>query len=92
MSVCGFGIGSSLILKMAIDNIVRKNNLIADVNPMDVMSVTDGMADVIFTSNEIAGQMRDRVSCPIIVIQNFMDEQEIENNALTVLKQLSEAV
>ena len=62
---------------MAMDNVISKHNIIADVEPMDITSITDGVADLVLTSNEISKQIEDKVSCPTIVIRNFMDEQEI---------------
>ena len=90
VSVCGFGIGSSLILKMAMDNVIGKHNIAADVEPMDITSVTDGVADLVLTSHEIGQQIADKVSCPIVAIHNFMDEQEIETAIIPVLQTLLE--
>ena len=88
VSVCGFGIGSSLILKMAMDNVIGRHDIAADVEPMDITSVTEGVADLVLTSHEIATQINEKVSCPIVTINNFMDEQEIENATIPVLKTL----
>ena len=91
VSVCGFGIGSSLILKMAMDNVVNRHSIAADVEPMDITSVTEGVADLILTSREIGRQVEGKVSCPVVTINNFMDEQEIEHLTLPVLQTLSGA-
>ena len=90
VSVCGFGIGSSLILKMAMDNVAGKHNIAADVEPMDITSVTEGVADLVLTSREIGKQIDDKISCPVVAINNFMDEQEIESATVPVLQTLIE--
>ncbi|WP_087017639.1 PTS sugar transporter subunit IIB [Thaumasiovibrio subtropicus] len=88
VSVCGFGVGSSLILKMTIDKVVKAHGIDAEVNPVDVTSVSDGIADLVFTSNEIGGQMRDKVTCPVIVIDNFMDDKEVAAKGLDVIQEI----
>lgn len=92
VAVCGFGIGSSLILKMTMDNILSKHNITADVEPTDITSVTEGMADLVLTSCELGKQIEEKVSCPVVPVRNFMDEQEIENAILPIVHTLSETV
>jgi len=88
MTVCGFGIGSSLILKMNLDDVMSKNNIDVETFTNDVTSVASGMSDLIFTSNEIADQVKEKVTCPVIVIENFMNKCEIEEKGLSVIKNL----
>lgn len=88
MSVCGFGIGSSLILKMKIDEVLKAENIDAETSPQDITSATSGSADIIFTSNELYPQIKDKVSCPIIAINNFMDTKEISEKGLPVIREL----
>ena len=88
MTVCGFGIGSSLILKMNVDDVLEKVGIEAETFSNDVTSVGDGMADLIFTSNEIGDQIIERVSCEVIVVNNFMDKTEIEEKGIPVIKKL----
>jgi PTS system ascorbate-specific IIB component len=47
------------------------------------------MSDLIFTSNEMAGQIKEKVTCPVIVIENFMNKSEIEEKGLSVIKKLT---
>jgi len=88
MTVCGFGIGSSLILKMNLDDVMSKHNIDVETFTNDVTSVACGMCDLIFTSNEIADQVKEKVTCPVIVIENFMNKCEIEEKGLSAIKKL----
>ncbi|HSQ89709.1 PTS sugar transporter subunit IIB [Romboutsia sp.] len=88
MAVCGFGIGSSLILKMNLDDVMSKYNIDVETFTNDVTSVASGMADLIFTSNEIADQVKEKVTCPVVVIENFMNKSEIEEKGLSAIKEL----
>ena len=46
MTVCGFGIGSSLILKMTVDSVLETNGIHANTEPHAVTSVTDQGVDL----------------------------------------------
>ena len=91
MTVCGFGIGSSLILKMNLDDVLAKNNIDVEVFASDVTSVSDNMADVIFTSSEMAEQIKEKVKCEVIEIKNFMDKKEIEEKGIERVRELINA-
>ena len=89
MTVCGFGIGSSLILKMTVDSVLEKNCIHANKEPHDVTSVTDQGVDLLLVSNELYPQVKDKVSCPILIIENFVDEAEVEEKLLPKVKELA---
>lgn len=83
--VCGFGCGSSLMLRMAVDDILKKNNLTADTFTGDVGTCLSNPCDVIFISRELAERIVDRASVPVIIIENFMDSNEVEEKVLTYM-------
>lgn len=88
MVVCGFGIGSSMILKMKIDDLVKANELQANVFTADIGTAAGTPCDVIFTSNEFADSLKDKVKVPAVIIKNFISKKEIEENGLLVLQEL----
>ena len=88
MTVCGFGIGSSLILKMTVDTVLEKNGISVNTEPHDVTSVTDQGVDLLLVSNELYPQVKDKVSCPILIIDNFVDEAEVAGKLLPKIKEL----
>lgn len=88
MAVCGFGVGSSMILKMKIEEVVKNNGLDANVFTADIGTAAGTPCDVIFTSNELADTLRRQVKVPIIAITNFINKNEIEEKGLPVLRQL----
>ncbi len=81
-AVCGFGVGSSTLLKMKLDQAFRKNNIEATVFAGDVATSTSTACDVIFTSRELAETIGSRAKCPVIVINSFVDKVEIEAKVL----------
>ncbi len=90
MAVCGFGVGSSMILKMKIDDVLKSNGLKAEVFTADVGTAPSTQCDIIFTSKEIFSQLKAKVSVPVIQINNFMNKTEIEEKGMEIIKNLIE--
>ena len=88
--VCGFGCGSSLMLRMAIDDILRKHDLEADTFCGDVGTCLSNPCDVIFISRELSELIADRAQVPYIVIENFMDSSEVEEKVLAYFDSLEQ--
>ena len=87
--VCGFGCGSSLMLRMAIDDILRKLDLQADTFCGDVGTCLANPCDVIFISKELAERIEDRATVPVVVINNFMDSAEVEEKVQAYMNSLN---
>lgn len=79
LAVCGFGVGSSMVLKMTIEKVLRKNNLKGNVENTDLSTAISSNADLILTSYELADDLRSKTDIPIYPIKRYMDENEIEN-------------
>ncbi len=81
-AVCGFGVGSSTLLKMKLDQAFRQNGVPASVFAGDVATAASTECDVIFTSSELAETLKARAKVPVIVINSFVDKVEIEKKAM----------
>ncbi len=88
--VCGFGCGSSLMLRMAIDDILKKHDLHAQTSVGDVGTCLANPCDVIFISRELAERIEDRAEVPLVVIENFMDSSEVEEKVLNYMNSTAE--
>lgn len=77
LTVCGFGVGTSLLLKMTIESVLSEEGIVGEVEAQDMTSVCGNSADLIFTSKEIKEQIEGNVTGKIITISNFMDKEEI---------------
>lgn len=89
ITVCGFGIGSSLILKMTVDNVLARHGIEADTEPHDVTSVCGDGVDLLLTSQSLYEQVKDKVCCPVILIENFISEQEVEEKVVEVARTMA---
>lgn len=88
-TVCGFGCGSSLMLRMNIESIAKKHNIAIEAFCGDVGSCCANQCDVIFISKELAGRIKDRANVPVVVLNNFMDKKEVEEKTLAYLNSLN---
>lgn len=85
LAVCGFGVGSSMILRMSVEKVCKDLGISATVENTDVSSAQGAQVDYIFTSEELASQLRGTVSCPVITIKKYMDKEEVKTKFQEVL-------
>ena len=76
LTVCGLGMGSSLILKMNVETVLRQHGIQASVEHMDVSSAVSANADVVITNAELVDNLK-HLSCPVVVVNNYIDNAEI---------------
>lgn len=88
LAVCGFGVGTSLILKMNIEKVLKQNGIDAEVTNTDITTAAGVNADVIFTSKELYAQLQGKSKAKLIKIDNFMNNKEIEEKGLPVIKEI----
>ena len=87
VTVCGMGMGSSLILKMNIDDILKKNGISAEVEACDLGSVTGRSVDLVVTTNELKSQLEGK-GFNIVYVNNVIDKKAIEEKVLEAVKKL----
>ena len=85
-AVCGFGVGSSMMLKMNIEKIAKENGYDVDVFCGDITTSTANKCDVIFTSRELGDRIKQRATVPVIILNNFMNKQEVEEKFCLIYK------
>jgi len=88
ITVCGFGLGSSMLLKMKVEEVLKKYDIVATVETSDVGSAPSLTCDVIFTSYELGEKMKNQTQTPIAMVKNFMDTNEIEEAGIDIIKRL----
>lgn len=78
VTICGAGIGSSGILKVNAERVLRKLDIDAEVVAADIASVRTVAADaqVILTSAEFVETI-GRTFADVIVIENYFDTNEL---------------
>ena len=76
LAVCGFGCGSSMLLKMSIDKVCKKLGIECETDISDVLSAKGSSCDAIFTSAELAANLKGGV--PVYSVNKYMDLNEVE--------------
>ncbi|QZA32172.1 PTS sugar transporter subunit IIB [Hydrogenibacillus sp. N12] len=86
LAVCGMGLGSSLILRINVESVLKELGIQASVEVSDVTSAKSMPADLIVTSGQLAEVLR-RDDVPIITVQNYLDREEIRSKIQAALGQ-----
>ncbi|ALS30205.1 PTS sugar transporter subunit IIB [Paenibacillus cisolokensis] len=84
LCVCGLGQGTSLILRMNVENVLKEMGVQADVEHTDVSTASSMPADYIVTSNELAQTLQGH-SAQIVIVNNYFDLNEIKEKLKAVL-------
>ena len=84
MIVCGFGLGSSMVLKMTLDDVLKEEGLDVETFCMDSYTARGQDYDLVFTYNELL-YLFDNTKQPKVVIQNFLSKDEIREKGLDLI-------
>ena len=78
VAICGAGIGSSGILKVNTERVLKRLGLEAEVTAVDLSSLSVDAADaqVILTSREFVDAIGPS-NADVIVIENYFDTEEL---------------
>ena len=89
VTVCGNGIGSSLMLKMKIEAIAKENNIAVSVVPSDSNAATGKDCDLFVTVKEFASIFKDTQR--VAITRSYMNTKKITEDVLPVLIELNQA-
>lgn len=77
LAVCGFGVGSSMVLKMSIEKVAKERGVDCEVENTDLSSAKGSRADAIFTSQELGDDLKGSTKAPVYPIRRYMDKEEV---------------
>lgn len=83
ITVCGNGIGSSLMLAMKIQEICDENNIKADVESCDLSAAVGKQCDLFVTVKELAMNFD---SSKTAVVRSYINKKKIKEDILEVIK------
>lgn len=87
MVVCGFGLGSSMVLKLTLDGVLKAAGIQADTFCSDETQAKGERYDMVFTSRDMS-KLFTNVEKPVVVIDNFLSKEEVEQKGLDLVKNL----
>lgn len=80
LTVCGVGMGSSLILRMAVEKVLAELNMVnTKVEHTDVSTASSIKADFILTSDELSNILKTKTNIPIGIVKDYTSQDEIRN-------------
>lgn len=87
LTVCGMGFGTSLMLKMTVDDILKEEGIKANVSAVDASSAKGNSADLIMASSDLETTL-ESLDNPKVFIDNLIDTDEIKEKLLKKLKEM----
>lgn len=87
--VCGTGMGSSMILKMMVDQVVSENSIDAKVTSDLASSVKQADVDILVAGSDLAPTLTD-VDAEVVGVLNIMDKKEILDGLNTALARIAQ--
>lgn len=85
LAVCGMGFGSSMVLRMTIEAVLKEAQIKAQVAVSDIGTAKSEKADVIVTSTEFASLLKG-LGTPIVTVKNYVDRKEMKEKLLPILQ------
>lgn len=76
ITVCGMGVGTSLMLKMSVESALSQLGLKGSVEHWDMGTVKGQERDFIVTSEEFRGNFKEDPN--VVYISNIMDVNEVK--------------
>lgn len=79
VAICGAGIGTSGILKVNAERVLKRLDIDADVTASDIAGLATAASDaqIILTSPELVGKI-GQTNADIVVVDNYFDLDELE--------------
>ncbi|HAJ70058.1 MAG: PTS sugar transporter subunit IIB [Tetragenococcus halophilus] len=81
VTICGAGVGSSMMLRVFTQQILEKHNIEAEVDASDIGSVDPSNYDLLITTSDFADSLRN-ADGTVIRIDNMMDKAYLEEQLL----------
>lgn len=86
-TVCGNGIGSSLLLKMKVEEIAMENGIDVEVESVDSNAAVGKDADLFITVKEFENIFP--IDKKVAIIRSYTNKKKITEDILPILKEMS---
>ncbi|MEW5784024.1 MAG: PTS sugar transporter subunit IIB [Bacillota bacterium] len=83
-TLCGMGFGTSMMLKLFLEEILKQEGIKAEVIPWDLGSFKGQQADLIVAPVDMETHLRSAQG-KVVLIKNLVDKAEIKDKVLHAL-------
>ncbi len=87
MVVCGFGVGSSMVLKLTLDKVLKEENIDVETFCSDSFVSSGENYAIVFTSKQLE-YLFEKNPQPRIIINNFLSKDEVREKGLEAIRKL----
>lgn len=87
-TLCGMGFGTSMMLKLFIDDILKAESIKAEVVPWDLGTFKGQKADIVVAPLDMESHLRS-TTAKVVLIRNLVDKAEVRTKILEAIKSLS---
>ncbi len=77
VTVCGCGLGSSLMAKSVIEKIVKEFGITPKIEASDAGTAKGYPADMIVTTTMLKARVGEVPGVPVLAVKSFMNEDEL---------------
>lgn len=88
-TLCGMGFGTSMMLKLFIDDILKAEHIKAEIVPWDLGTFKGQNADIVVAASDMAMHLKSTNSI-VVLIRNLVDKQELKDKVLAAIQQYNE--
>jgi PTS system ascorbate-specific IIB component len=87
-TLCGMGFGTSMMLKLTIDDLLKEEGLKGhQVIPWDLGSFKGQKVDIVVAPTDMQSHLKDSTA-KIVLIKNLVDKEEIKEKILSAIQEL----
>ncbi len=87
-TLCGMGFGTSMMLKLFIDEILKAEGIKAEVVPWDLGTFKGQNADIVVAALGMQTHLKS-TTARVVLISNLVNKAEIKEKLLEAIKSLS---
>jgi ascorbate PTS system EIIB component len=87
-TLCGMGFGTSMMLKLFIEDILKAEGLKAEVIPWDLGSFKGQQVDIVVAPTDMQMHLKGANS-KVVLIRNLVDKAEIKEKILSAIQELN---
>ena len=90
LTVCAVGVGSSLMLKMNADKVVKNHGFKAKIENTNMTGAMGYKPDILITTADIYGQIKGIKAKEVVILTNMVSKKELEEKLVPALEAVNE--
>ncbi len=88
LTVCAVGVGSSLMLKINVDKILKSHGYKAKIENTNMTGASGFRTDILITTADVYNQIRKIDAKEVILLDNMVSKKELEEKLVPVFEKL----